>query len=83
MMADFYSGISYRISDDHAKCRQYLVAASQLAKELELLPFQLAAEDNLGLLENGESLGRLNARMRNRGVKDPDAFQRLYSVETA
>ena len=83
MMADFYSGISYRISGDHAKCRQYLVAASQLAKELELLPFQLAAEDNLGLLENGESLGRLNARMRNRGVKDPDAFQRLYSVETA
>ena len=82
-IADLYEGILHRQSGKTAKARTLLVAAQQMAKEHDLMPFQLAAEDAISRLDEGEGLGLLSHRMQNRGIRSPEKFERIYTVGTS
>ncbi|NND99456.1 MAG: protein kinase [Pirellulaceae bacterium] len=80
VLADLYAGILLRLIGDDDGSRKKTVAAQQLATELDLMPFQLAAEDNLDQLRSGERIGLLSHRMQNQGIVRPGQFERLYTV---
>jgi len=83
VLADLFDGIRLSMQNRTEEARDDLLAAQQAAKQLRLLPFRLAAEDALEHLETGEWLGLLRHRMRNRGIKRAEAFERLYTVAPA
>ena len=80
VLADLADATRLRIDDQPERSREHLLSAQSNAKSLRLMPYQLAAEDALAYLENGEWLGLLRHRMRNREVRNPECFERLYTV---
>jgi tRNA A-37 threonylcarbamoyl transferase component Bud32 len=80
VLADQLEGIGLVMQHRTEEARDCLLAAQRSAASLQLLPFQLAAEDALEFLETGEWLGLLRHRMRNRSIKCAEAFERLYTV---
>ena len=80
LLANLYRGILAQQSGDDTTSKQRLVVAQQLAKETKLAPLQLAAEDALGFIENGEGQSTLRYRMQNCDVAHPDRFEYVYTV---
>ncbi len=80
VLADLADGNCLRLQGQQEQARACLLSSHQRAKNLRLVPYQLAAEDALEYLETGEWIGLLRHRMRNRDVKVPEAFERLYTV---
>ncbi|MGB7343149.1 MAG: protein kinase [Pirellulaceae bacterium] len=78
--AALYSGICNSLSGDQSASRKHLVAAQQLAKEQKLLPVELSAKDHLHFLESGDWRGILAHKMQSSSVKEPENFERIYTV---
>ncbi|WP_442510052.1 serine/threonine-protein kinase PknK [Novipirellula sp. SH528] len=83
-VAHFYEGLLLHLkassTSDFADARKQLVIAWEMSKEQRLRPYQLAAEDVIATIDNGESPRRLIARMERHGVVDPLRFSRLYTI---
>ena len=87
VLADLYQGLLlhqlarlHRSEDAVQKSRTLLEAARDLAREHQLRPYQLAAEDALAEIQTGQSLHLLDDRMRRHGVVDPVRLMRLYTI---
>ena len=83
-VAYFYEGLLLQLTaastSDFADARKQLVIAWEMSKEQRLRPYQLAAEDMIATIDDGESSGRLIARMERHGIVDPLRFSRLYTI---
>ncbi|WP_372719886.1 serine/threonine-protein kinase PknK [Novipirellula sp.] len=83
-VAYFYEGLLLQLTatstSDFADARKQLVIAWEMSKEQRLRPYQLAAEDMIATIDDGESSGRLIARMERHGIADPLRFSRLYTI---
>ena len=85
VMADLYEGLlEYRTANGSrpaiAGAVELLQAARSGGEQDRLRPFQLAAEDALAVVDIGQSLGRLQGRMRDQHVARPARLARLYTV---
>ena len=80
MLSQFYEGILNRQRKEASASRKCLVAAQQLAKEMQLPAFEFAAEDAFLSIDNEEPLFLLRHRMRNSGIEAPNALERIYTV---
>lgn len=80
MLSELYGGILAGQNGETTSSRQRLVAAQQLAIEQGLQPFQLAAEDALANLQDNAAVNLLRHRMQNRGIHNPERFERIYTA---
>ena len=81
MLAELYVGLQGLQNGNASLCRQHMVAAKQLAKELDLMPFALAAEDAINSLDvSSAQPSLLRHRMQNRSIQCPELFERTYTV---
>ncbi|MGI9470610.1 MAG: serine/threonine-protein kinase PknK [Rubripirellula sp.] len=87
VLADLYEGLlqhqiaRFRKSDQALqRSRPLLESARDLAREQQLRPYQLAAEDALAEIHTGHSLSLLADRMRKHRVVDPTRLMRLYTI---
>ena len=87
MLADFYEGLmllhdverrDVEIVDE--ECIRIFQRARVLAEQQKLVPYVLAAEDALVVLERRQASGLLRERMLRAGVVDPVRFEMLYTV---
>ena len=87
MLADFYEGLmllhdverrDVEIVDE--ECIRIFQRARVQAEQQKLVPYVLAAEDALVVLERRQTSGLLRERMLRGGVVDPVRFEMLYTV---
>ncbi|WDQ15383.1 serine/threonine-protein kinase [Rhodopirellula sp. P2] len=81
MKADFYEGVHlarHSVSGTDAHARQLLASAAAKAKELQLTPYALAANDELKWLDSPDQDSDLEAYLADEGVVAPSRFARLY-----
>ena len=62
------------------ECIRIFQRARVLAEQQKLVPYVLAAEDALVVLERRQASGLLRERMLRAGVVDPVRFEMLYTV---
>ena len=87
MLADFYEGLMLLHDVERRdveivgeECIRIFQRARVLAEQQKLVPYVLAAEDALVVLERRQASGLLRERMLRAGVVDPVRFEMLYTV---
>ncbi len=87
MLANYFEGLLQLCVARHERsdaaeqtARKLLVDAQSQALACRLRPYQLAAEDKLAEIQTGRSLGRLEERMSQQQIANPQSFLRLYTI---
>ncbi|TWU45773.1 Serine/threonine-protein kinase PrkC [Novipirellula aureliae] len=81
LYAGLLSALTAQTVSDRTRAKDRFSDAIEISTAEQLRPFQLAAQDALTILEGGESPGLLHERMVRHGIKRPDRFARLYTIE--
>ena len=87
ILADFYEGLMLLHDVDRRdveivdeECIRIFQRVCVQAEQQKLVPYVLAAEDALVVLERRQASGLLRERMLRGGVVDPVRFEMLYTV---
>jgi serine/threonine protein kinase len=81
MLAALIEGINQRLTGKATAAAEAFGRAADLASQLGLFPYQLAAEDGLlNLNEGGRESDSLRQRMVNQRIRQPRQVERLYTV---